>query len=320
MGSTIVTQAHTDMEIIKDQTQKLTINNNEPENSRVNSDAKIQKIKLPDPRDKGKLAFTYTNLLSDEESAHLIKLSETEIGYSKPDTKFYKGRDNWRAERVSPAFAQTIFERIRDELPEYWYDQRKNGQQTKWKLVGLNEFFRFYRYDPGNYFQPHKDGVYKRHYNSSTPSIKINERAGERSFITFIVYLNGDFEGGATTFYESIDFARPASFYRKEVKNPVHCVPETGKALVFQHDILHEGSTLIKGQKYAFRTDVMYAPVNKGKGNTEIIPKTYSEKPLPIHEENGGIGLEEKVIEMKTGPRDLKLTTKGEVICPFDDY
>jgi hypothetical protein len=30
--------------------------------------------------------------------------------------------------------------------------------------------------------------------------------------------------------------------------------------LVFQHDILHEGSRLKKGRKYTVRTDVMYRP------------------------------------------------------------
>ena len=35
-------------------------------------------------------------------------------------------------------------------------------------------------------------------------------------------------------------------------------VPRAGRVLVFQHNILHEGSTLISGTKYAMRTDVMY--------------------------------------------------------------
>ena len=31
-----------------------------------------------------------------------------------------------------------------------------------------------------------------------------------------------------------------------------------GSVLIFQHDILHEGSELLSGKKYAVRTDVMY--------------------------------------------------------------
>merc|ERR1712170_143393 len=110
----------------------------------------------------------------------------------------------------------------------------------------------------------------------------LQDRNGERSFITFIVFLNEGFEGGATTFYNA------------GIKDPVPCIPETGKALIFQHDILHEGSELLKGQKYAFRTDVMYAQVQKGSKGKEFIPKTYAEKPLPVDEENGGIWLDDR--------------------------
>ena len=43
-----------------------------------------------------------------------------------------------------------------------------------------------------------------------------------------------------------------------EDSNQVAVVPKAGRVLVFQHDILHEGSTLVSGTKYAMRTDVMY--------------------------------------------------------------
>lgn len=32
--------------------------------------------------------------------------------------------------------------------------------------------------------------------------------------------------------------------------------------LIFQHDIMHEGSTLVKGRKYSVRTDVMFTAEN----------------------------------------------------------
>jgi hypothetical protein len=40
----------------------------------------------------------------------------------------------------------------------------------------------------------------------------------------------------------------------------VPCVPRTGMVLVFEHELLHEGSELRKGRKYTVRTDVMYRP------------------------------------------------------------
>ena len=35
-----------------------------------------------------------------------------------------------------------------------------------------------------------------------------------------------------------------------------------GMVLVFQHDIMHEGSTLVKGKKYSMRTDIMYSAIS----------------------------------------------------------
>lgn len=73
---------------------------------------------------------------------------------------------------------------------------------------------------------------------------------------TVQLYLNEGFEGGATTFIHHDD----------EKKN-VPCIPRTGMVLVFQHDIYHEGSALIKGRKYTIRTDVMYKPCNEDKSD-----------------------------------------------------
>ena len=49
--------------------------------------------------------------------------------------------------------------------------------------VGANERFRCYRYKPGQKFAAHYDGAFERDET-------------ERSLLTFMVYLNDDFEGG----------------------------------------------------------------------------------------------------------------------------
>lgn len=95
--------------------------------------------------------------------------------------------------------------------------------------IGLNERLRFYRYDPGQAFRWHFDGAYRR------PN-------GERSHLTFMVYLNDDFEGGDTRFEETV------------------VEPRTGRALLFVHRQLHEGAEITSGRKYVLRTDVMYPP------------------------------------------------------------
>ena len=57
------------------------------------------------------------------------------------------------------------------------------------------------------------------------------------------------FAGGKTTFMSG--FNGPS-------ERDVGVTPKIGRVLVFQHDILHEGSLLVAGTKYTMRTDVMY--------------------------------------------------------------
>lgn len=98
-----------------------------------------------------------------------------------------------------------------------------------WQAVGVNERLRFYRYDLGQQFEWHYDGAFER-------------ENGERSKLTFMIYLNDGFEGGETSF-ESTSI-----------------VPQTGLALFFVHQIRHKGQPVIRGRKYVLRTDVMYRP------------------------------------------------------------
>lgn len=131
-------------------------------------------------------------------------------------------RDNERVIHDDLALAAAWWQRARPYLPADW---------LRWQAVGLNERFRFYRYDPGQKFAMHADGYFER------PN-------GERSQLTFMVYLNEEFEGGETVFHD----CRPA----------LRVKPRTGMALVFNHRRLHEGAPVISGRKYVLRTDVMY--------------------------------------------------------------
>jgi predicted 2-oxoglutarate/Fe(II)-dependent dioxygenase YbiX len=108
----------------------------------------------------------------------------------------------------------------------------------KRQAVGLNERFRFYRYEVGQKFDWHQDGYFER-------------ESGERSQFTFMIYLNDDFEGGGTSFS---DVRAGQSFPEFRV------TPRKGSALVFFHPIMHRGDPVVSGRKYVIRTDVMYSP------------------------------------------------------------
>lgn len=96
-----------------------------------------------------------------------------------------------------------------------------------WKPIGLNERLRYYQYEIGQVFTRHFDILYR-----------INDNT--RTFLTFICYLNEDFEGGQTIFDEEI------------------IVPKTGDAILFPHELKHEGAMVTKGCKIILRSDVIF--------------------------------------------------------------
>jgi hypothetical protein len=179
----------------------------------------------------GDRIFVVRQFLSDEECETFVTRSEA-AGYGEATINTSLGvvmdktvRDNARLIVDDPALATSLWQRLEPLVPPL-IDQ--------WRGQGLNERFRFYRYDPGQRFQPHYDGSFKR-------------SAHERSELTFMVYLNEGFTGGETRFFGD----DPAQL-RFAVR------PERGMALVFAHLQLHEGAAVVEGRKYVLRTDVMY--------------------------------------------------------------
>src|ERR1044071_6695282 len=125
----------------------------------------------------GNSIFVIHDFFTPEECAACIADSEQE-GYEDAPITTTRGfeirkdvRNNMRWMVDDTALAAKLFERARPFLPE------KIGQYT---LLGINERFRYYRYDVGQTFAPHYDGSYHR-----------NSR--EESMLTFMVYLNADF-------------------------------------------------------------------------------------------------------------------------------
>jgi hypothetical protein len=177
---------------------------------------------------RGDQLYVIRQFLSAKECDNYIAVSE-QAGYEDAPITSTAGfvmrkeiRNNARVMVDDPALAADWWARARPFLPAEWFG---------WEVVGFNERFRFYRYDPGQRFVPHTDGYFER-------------ENGERSQLTFMVYLNDGFEGGATRFHDP--------------KPPLSIVPERGMALVFMHRLLHEGMPVVQGRKYVLRTDVMY--------------------------------------------------------------
>jgi len=173
------------------------------------------------------LVFTVADVYSAAECAAAIARTE-QLGFAAAPITTAAGfvmrpdiRNNERVMFDDVELAAELFARIGDALP---------GRLCGRRPVGVNERFRCYRYTPGQQFRAHYDGAFRRSRH-------------ERSELTFMVYLNDGFAGGQTAFHEF----------------GVEVPPRRGAALLFQHQLLHEGTTVQSGVKYVLRSDVMYA-------------------------------------------------------------
>lgn len=174
--------------------------------------------------------YTVTALLSPRECDDFIALGES-IGYQKATIATVDGsaelhpevRNNSRIILDSAEVASDLWKKVSPHIP-----LMLNGRQA----IGLNERIRFYRYEHGQQFIGHVDAPFRR-------------VTGELSQLTFMIYPNDDFEGGETRFDEVI------------------VAPQRGMALIFEHELFHEGAVVRNGRKYVLRTDVMYNPVGK---------------------------------------------------------
>ena len=162
--------------------------------------------------------------LSQKECDDLIIFSESR-GYEEAEVSLPSGsrmmkriRNNYRVIYEDQNLAKKIWDKLQAHLPA-----EIDGRVS----AGLNERFRFYRYELNERFKRHIDGSFKRNEN-------------EASKITLMIYLNEDFVGGETAFDELV------------------VQPTTGSALCFMHRLKHEGCPVQEGTKYVLRTDVMY--------------------------------------------------------------
>ncbi len=173
------------------------------------------------------LVFTIADVLTADECAAMIARIDA-LGPSDAPVTTARGpvmmpelRNNQRVMFDDAELAAELFGRVRAALPAQLHGRR---------AVGVNERFRCYRYTSGQRFAPHFDGAFCRN-------------AGEQSELTFMVYLNDDFAGGRTAFLD----------------HGIEVAPRAGLALLFQHQLLHEGAEVEAGVKYVLRSDVMYA-------------------------------------------------------------
>jgi prolyl 4-hydroxylase len=176
--------------------------------------------------DGGPLLIQIDNIFTPEQCKALIEAAENSGGFRLED------RGNAQYERVMmvrPDLARVLFQGLRHLIPD-----EVDGN----RVTGLNDHFRFSKYHPGMEFKIHRDGINQ-------------DSTGARSALTLNIFLNDDFEGGSTDFFNT--------WNEDDLRFSVQ--PRPGRGALFFAQQYHCGQRVVSGNKYLLRTDVMVSDI-----------------------------------------------------------
>jgi len=200
-------------------------------------------------------AFVLSNVLTDSECDRIAAISE-DMGYTE-DAPVSLSRSVRRNENcvviADDSLWKPIWRRVRGSMPAAI--SHPAGECST--PLGLNQRWRLYKYGEEDIFRMHTDGSWP---GSGLVNGKlVRDIYGDRwSQLTFLLYLDADYEGGETSFFVPKSAASPRSGEVVRVSVP------RGSALVFfhgEHELspLHEGSLVSRGLKRIVRSDVLYS-------------------------------------------------------------
>lgn len=215
----------------------------------------------------GERAIVLHNILSADECAQLSSL--TDQVHMTDASADHRYRNNMRCEIKSLPLAEILLPRVSPFIEHKKVVTSQNLDDVmqrelmigEWKLCGMNDQFVlcFYLGEQRGHLGPHYDGEHQKSEN-------------ECSIKTFMIYLNDEYEGGAT------NFLREEDLHFDEDKG-IYCAPpgqivaslkaKQGDCLIFDHKILHEGAQVLSGKKYIVRSEIMYQRTSEGDELTD---------------------------------------------------
>lgn len=202
-------------------------------------------------------AYQLLNVLSAEECTRLRQLTET-LGYL-PDAavslpRSVRHNDNvvWITDEQTDGMIWQRVSALANHSLEIF------GQR---QALGLNARFRFYRYGVGDFFKPHSDGAWPGSRIIDGELIA-NAYPDRYSQMTFLIFLNDDFDGGATRFLVNAEKPGQPARQGKPVK-AVDVRTPAGGVLCFPHGMhplhcVHSSEPIEHGVKYIIRTDMLF--------------------------------------------------------------
>jgi predicted O-methyltransferase YrrM len=228
-------------------------------------------------------AFLVDGILSEGTCNDLIDLFEKELGFGE----FQTGKNHHGAMQV--VVSRSIADHLGQALSRHVDVEEVNARRidmdgpdadnldVRLVYAGLNRRWRVYRYAPGGQekFAPHIDAGFPPSGLSEDGTRLVWDATDQYdgdivARLTVLIYLNHDFVGGETKFYQPL-----VDSYSVDHEVIASVRPKAGSILVFpqavgddavnharQHWPLHEGSPVLSGKrpKYVIRSDILFVP------------------------------------------------------------
>lgn len=199
-------------------------------------------------------AFALHGILSPAEAASYCQAVSSSPGFAESDVKRefpVQLRNNARLVHFSSPLASTLYRRLAPALRHrdiFLLQPMGFGAEGRWKPSSVNPCFRISRYQEGEHFARHCDGMY-------------TNDDGECSIYSLVIYLNDDFEGGDLEFPDDTYWFKPSA----------------GTAVLFPHDMPHTALEVFSGTKYVARSELMFRCLDRER--PPKVPR-YAKDPL----------------------------------------
>lgn len=170
--------------------------------------------------------FTIDDLFSDTDINYFINY----INESPHLTRKFTNSDFINGKVIDSQLSSLIYQKIYNHLPSTYIDQHNQ----RWYFKGVTKATMFAKIEPGKHFGIHTDTGYE-----------YNDESNMYSKFTVLLYLNDDYKGGTTTFFDD-------SFIEL-----FKVTPKKGRLLCFDIDLFHSGDKVYAGDKYWIGTELV---------------------------------------------------------------
>lgn len=177
--------------------------------------------------------FTLDNLFTISEIDNLQKYI---IEESVKANRRFTSSDFVNGKIINPDVSSMLYEKIsRPSLSSLTYIDRND---QKWSFVESPKYIMYAKVEQDKQFAVHTD-----------TGCEYDDYTNKYSKFTTLTYLNDDFEGGNTIFYDNM------------FKETCRIIPRKGLTLCFDIDLFHAGDKVTHGTKYWVGTELVCSKI-----------------------------------------------------------